>query len=124
MPTVVLLYNTCCIYEIVILNYFLRFTGKDVVFVSVDGNSITSTEGYSVNVSGNLADIDVANVELMVVPGGNIKEIDNVPVYEYLQNVKVKKGIIVGICARVDVPEHAGILEGIPSTHRQSLTLL
>lgn len=26
--TLVLLYNTSCIYEIVILNYFLRFTGK------------------------------------------------------------------------------------------------
>ncbi len=121
MRTVVLLYNTCCIYEIVILNYFLRFTGKDVVFVSVDGNSITSMEGYSVNVLGKLTDIDVTNVELMVVPGGNIREIDNGSVYEYLQNVKVKKGIIAGICAGVDVMEHAGILEGIPSTHSTEL---
>lgn len=34
MKTVVLLYDSSCIYEIVILNYFLKVTGKDVVFVS------------------------------------------------------------------------------------------
>ena len=34
MKTVVLLYNTSCIYEIVILNYFLKYTGKEIVFVS------------------------------------------------------------------------------------------
>ena len=51
MQTVVILYNTCCIYEIVILNYFLKFTNKNVVFVSVDGKTITSLEGYSMNVS-------------------------------------------------------------------------
>ena len=38
MKTVVLLYPTSCIYEIVILNYFLHFAGKEVLFVSPDGN--------------------------------------------------------------------------------------
>ena len=51
MKSVVLLFNTSCVYEIVILNYFLNFTGKEVVFVSMDGNSITAMEGYSINVS-------------------------------------------------------------------------
>ena len=94
METVVILYNTCCIYEIVILNYFLKFTNKNVVFVSVDGKTITSMEGYSMNVSGKLTDIDVTKVELMVVPGGNIKEIDNALVYGYMRNVMANKGII------------------------------
>lgn len=121
METVVILYNTCCIYEIVILNYFLKFTNKNVIFVSVDGKTITSMEGYSMNVSGKLTDIDVTKVELMVVPGGNIKEIDNAPVYGYMRNVMANKGIIAGICAGVDVLEHAGILEGIDSTYSTEL---
>lgn len=75
MRTVVLLYDTSCIYEIVILNYFLKFTGKDVTFVSMDGNPITSMEGYSINVSGKLTDIPVKDIELIIVPGGNIKEL-------------------------------------------------
>lgn len=108
-------------YEIVILNYFLKFTNKNVVFVSVDGKSITSMEGYSMNVSGKLTDIDVTKVELMVVPGGNIKEIDNALVYGYMRNVMANKGIIAGICAGVDVLEHAGILEGIDSTYSTEL---
>ena len=33
MKTVVLLYDTSCIYEIVILNYFLKVTGKVMQFV-------------------------------------------------------------------------------------------
>lgn len=121
MQTVVILYNTCCIYEIVILNYFLKFTNKNVVFVSVDGKTITSMEGYSMNVSEKLTDIDVTKVELMVVPGGNIKEIDNALVYGYMRNVMANKGIIAGICAGVDVLEHAGILEGIDSTYSTEL---
>ena len=121
MQTVVILYNTCCIYEIVILNFFLKFTNKNVIFVSVDGKAITSMEGYSMNVLEKLTEIDVTKVELMVVPGGNIKEIDNALVYEYMRNVLERKGIIAGICAGVDVLEHAGILEGIDSTHSTEL---
>lgn len=117
MKTVVLLYNTSCIYEIVILNYFLKFSNKDVTFVSVDGNAITSMEGYSINVSGKLEDMDAKNVELMIVPGGNIKEIDHDTVWKYLRSVRTNKGLIAGICAGVDVLDHAGILEGIESTY-------
>ena len=78
-------------------------------------------EGYSMNVSEKLTDIDTTKVELMVVPGGNIKEIDNTPVHEYIRNVIANKGIIAGICAGVDVLEHAGILEGIELTHSTDL---
>ncbi len=48
MKTVVLLYDSSCIYETVILNYFLKVTGKDVVFTSLDGKSVTAMEGYSI----------------------------------------------------------------------------
>ena len=124
MKTVVLLYNTSCIYEIVILNYFLRYTGKDVVFVSCDGNSIIATEGYSINVSDKLTDIDPVDVELMIIPGGDITEIDNSTVWEYLANVRSNKGLIAGICAGVDVLDHAGILDKIDSTHSSDLDVV
>ena len=38
-----------------------------------------------------------------------------------MRNVLERKGIIAGICAGVDVLEHAGILEGIDSTHSTEL---
>lgn len=124
MKSVVLLYNTSCIYEIVILNYFLKYTGKEAAFVSVDGNPITSMEGYSVNVSGKLTDIDTKNVELMIVPGGNINEIDNDTVWNYLRKIHASNGLIAGICAGVDVLDHAGILDGIDSTHSTELDVV
>ena len=57
MKTVVLLYDTCCIYEIVILNYFMKVTGKDVSFVSLDGGKVTAMEGYSIQAEASLGEV-------------------------------------------------------------------
>ena len=40
MKTVVLLYETCCIYEIVITNYFLQCCGHEIVFATTDGKPV------------------------------------------------------------------------------------
>lgn len=124
MKSVVLLYNTCCIYEIVILNYFLKYSGKDVEFVSIDGNAITSMEGYSINVSGILTNTNTKNIELMIIPGGNIKEIDNKIVWEYIKQIHSDNALIAGICAGVDVLDHSGVLDGIDSTHSTELDVV
>lgn len=121
MKTVVLLYPTSCIYEIVILNYFLHFAGKEVLFVSPDGTPITAMEGYSINVSGKLTDIAPDEIELAVVPDGNIKAIDNPIVWNCLKDIKSRGGILAAICAGVDVLDHAGILDGVVSTHSSDL---
>ena len=69
MKTVVLLYDTSCIYEIVILNYFLKVTGKVMQFVSPDGKEITATEGYRIVLEEQLEHVDPKDVELLVIPG-------------------------------------------------------
>ena len=124
MKSVVLLYNTCCIYEIVILNYFLKYSGKNVEFVSIDGNAITSMEGYSINVSGIMTKTNTKNIELMIIPGGNIKEIDNKIVWEYIKQIHSDNALIAGICAGVDVLDHSGVLDGIDSTHSTELDVV
>lgn len=121
MKTVVLLYDSSCIYEIVILNYFLKVTGKDVVFVSPDGGTITAMEGYSIHTAGALNEINPSDVELLIVPGGDITPIDKEDVWNYLRLVNQNHGLIAGICAGVDVLEHAGLLDGIDSTHSTDL---
>lgn len=117
MKVVVLLYNTCCIYEIVILNYFLKFTGKQVEFVSINGNPVNTIEGYSINVTGKLRDINIKDVELLVIPGGDVNEINNKYVWNYIWEIKENNGLIAAICAGVDVLDSAGILKEIESTH-------
>ena len=103
MKTVVLLYETCCIYEIVVTNYFLQFSGHELVFATMDGKPVTAQEKFSLNATCALKDIDPKDVELLLVPGGNISSIDNEEVYSFIRAVVDNK--------------NAGILEGIESTH-------
>ena len=76
MKHVFLLYEKCCLYEIVILNYFLNFKERDVIFCSLDGKSIHTMEGYSVNVDKSLEEVDLSEVQCLVVPGGPVKQIN------------------------------------------------
>ena len=117
MKTVVLLYETCCIYEIVITNYFLQCTGHEIVFATVDGKSVTAQEKFSMNATCALNEIDPKEVELLLVPGGDISTIDNEEVYSFIRAVVDNKGIVAGICNGVDELDKAGVLKGIESTH-------
>lgn len=121
MKDVVLLFDTACMYEIVILNYFLKLTGSETVFCSLDGEGITSMEGYSINVDAKLSEIDTNNVRSIIVPGGDISSIKNDNVYKVLKNAKECGKVVAGICAGVDVLEAAGILQGVQSTHSADL---
>ena len=77
MKNVFLVYDDCCFYEIVILNYFMKFTGQDVVICSLNGSAITCMEGYSVNVDMALKDVEIDNIKSLIIPGGDIKTICN-----------------------------------------------
>ena len=65
MKNVFLVYDDCCFYEIVILNYFMKFTGQDVVICSLNGSAITCIEGYSVNVDLSL--IHISFIAIVIV---------------------------------------------------------
>ena len=117
MKTVVLLYETCCIYEIVITNYFLQLCGHELAFATIDGNPVTAQEKFSLNATCALKDIDPKDVELLLVPGGNISSIDNEEVYSFIRAVVDNKHLVAGICNGVDELDNAGILKGIESTH-------
>lgn len=117
MKDVFLVYDTCCFYEIVILTYFMNVSGCDVVFCSRDGNSVRTTEGFSVHADMPLKGLDKNEIRSFVIPGGDISAIDNEDIKEYLREMRERKVLIAGICAGVDVLEHAGILQNVRSTH-------
>ncbi|WP_270781939.1 DJ-1/PfpI family protein [Ligilactobacillus ruminis] len=117
MKSVVLLYETCCIYEIVITNYFLQCTGHEIVFATLDGKPVTAQEKFSINATCALNEIDPKEVELLLIPGGDISAIDNEEVYSFIRAVMDNKQLVAGICNGVDELDNAGILEGIDSTH-------
>ena len=87
MKDVFLVYDKCCFYEIVILNYYMSFSNCDMVFCSLDGNPIKAMEGFSVNVDMSLKNLDKEQIRSFIVPGGNIAEINNTEVKNYLQEL-------------------------------------
>ena len=124
MKNVFLVFNKSCFYEIVILNYFMSFTKCDVVLCSLDGEPLRTMEGYSVNVDMALKDVDKEQIRSFIVPGGAVAAIDHEEVRTCLQELKEKNTLIAGICAGVDVLDHAGILDNRQSTHSTDLDLV
>lgn len=117
MKDVFLVYDTSCFYEIVILNYFMSVTACEVILCSLDGKSIRTAEGYSVNVDTALEMINLNEVRSFIIAGGDISSVNNEMVKGILQDLKKKNVLIAGICAGVDLLEEAGILKDIESTH-------
>lgn len=123
MKDVFLIYDTCCFYEIVILNYFMSCTACDVILCSPDGAPVRTTEGYCVNADMALADVDRELIRSFILPGGDISSLNNEFLHGYLQDLKNRKVLIAGICAGVDLLESAGILTGIQTTYSMDLDI-
>lgn len=124
MKDVFLVYDKSCFYEIIILNYYLSFSKCDVVLCSLDGGPVRTMEGYSVNVDMALKDVDPAQVRSFVLPGGGIAAVDREEVWSFLRELRRRDVLIAGICAGVDVLDHAGILEDRSSTHSTDLDIV
>ena len=95
----------------------MSFSHCDMVFCSLDGKPVRAMEGFSVNVDMPLDALDKEQIGSFVLPGGNISEIDTPEVKAYLQALKKREVLIAGICAGVDVLDHARILRNVQSTH-------
>ena len=117
MKDVFLVYDASCFYEIITLNYYMAFSKCDVLLCSPDGRPIRTMEGYRVNVDCAFEDVDLTQVRSFVVPGGEIAPIDTPRVWDCLRQLEARGVLIAGICAGVDVLDHAGILAGRLSTH-------
>lgn len=117
MKDIILLYDGCCIYEVVILNYFLQYTNSQTQFCSTGAHTVKSMEGYSLNIDLPIGEVDCTDVRSFIVPGGDIKQIDTGLVLETVEKLHQRGALIAGICAGVDILDKAGVLKGIPSTH-------
>ncbi|MDF2905519.1 MAG: hypothetical protein K0R34_840 [Herbinix sp.] len=112
-----IIYEDCCFYEIVILNYFMKFTNQEMRFCTPKGESITCMEGFRVAADQSIEEIEVSKAKSIILTGGNINNVKSEQVTKILQEAN-NKGILIGaICAGVDVLEEAGLLQGIISTH-------
>ncbi|HHX11698.1 MAG TPA: hypothetical protein GX731_02670 [Clostridiales bacterium] len=112
-----LIYDDCCFFEIVILSYFLKIKNQEVQYCSMNGSSVRSMEGFSVNVDLSVEELDTDNIKCFVIPGGDVKPINNDVIFSLLLDLKEKGSVIAAICAGVDILNKAGVLDGVHSTH-------
>lgn len=124
MKDVVLIYNKSCFYEIVILSYFMSFSQCDLVFCSLDGQPVRAMEGFLVQADRSLGELDKEEIRSLILPGGKVSEVDCSEVRAFLKDLKERKALMAGICAGVDVFEHAGILSDVNSTHTDDADLV
>lgn len=117
MKDVFLIYDNCCFYEIVTLSYFLRYSGCDLVFCAQGDRPVRAMEGFTVQPDLTLEALDKTQVRSFILPGGAISTIDHPEIWSLLQELKTRQVLIAGICAGVDVLDHAGILADVRSTH-------
>ncbi len=123
MKDVFLLYDTCCLYEIVILNYFMSVTGCDVIFCSLDGKPVKAAEGYQISVEAALREVWEEQIRSFIIPGGDISLIDQEETRRCLCDLKSRDVLIGGICAGVDMLERAGLLNGIKTIYTEDTEL-
>lgn len=121
MNDIILLYDDCCIYEVVILNYFMKLTKCEMLLCAAKGRTIRAMEGYSINCDISIDELDCSAVRSFIVPGGDIANIDNKIVLDTLKKLNDKKVIIAGICAGVDILDKAGILKAVSSIRSSDL---
>lgn len=121
MKDIFFVYDQCCLYELMVLRYFMRCAGCDAVLLSADGAAITSAEGIRVTPDGALGDAAEGDIRCMVVPGGFTVAFAHraatPEVLALLGRLRRQGTVMAGICAGVDVLEMAGVLEGAASTH-------
>lgn len=117
MKDVFLIYEDCCFYEIVTLSYFLRYSGCDLVFCARADGPVRVMEGFTVQPDQTLDALDRTQIRSFILPGGAISAIDHPEIWDLLRECRDRQVLIAGICAGVDVLDHAGVLADVRSTH-------
>ncbi len=112
-----IIYEDCCFYEIVILNYFIKFTNQEMSFCTPNGIGITCMEGFRVAADLSIEEVKLSNAKSIILTGGNINNVRSERLSKLLQEANEKEITIGAICAGVDILEETEILRGIKSTH-------
>ncbi len=112
-----LIFDNCCFYEIVILSYFMKFTGLDVKFCTMGEEEIGAMEGFRVKADVFLKDIEVETTGGFIIPGGEVENVRSLELEGFLKRLKADGKLLGAICAGVDLLDEYGILENVRSTH-------
>lgn len=112
MKTFVLVYNGFVQFEVNLACLFMKTKG-DIITVGLDGGDVDAQEGFKVKPHMQLKDINMDDVGLFMIPGGQHRNIYNNPLLtKTLRELDQKGKVIAAICSAPLHLAKAGILDG------------
>jgi 4-methyl-5(b-hydroxyethyl)-thiazole monophosphate biosynthesis len=97
----------------------LRRAGVETVLASVDGTQVTSSHGITVVADTVMGQVDPAQVELLVIPGG-LGGVNALKAHEgakaFIRQVAKGSAQLAAICAGPTVLAQLGLVEGVNAT--------
>ena len=117
MNTLILAYDGCILFEV--LQAAAAIHGHlPVHVVTPDGAPITDRSGIRVLADHSYDSVAIADIQCLLVPGGNPDSIaGNTRAMQIVREVVAKGGVVAGICAGVAVLGLAGVLQGRRVAH-------
>lgn len=99
MKAHVLIYESFTEFEVILANYFIKTKGE-IVSVGINDKIITSCEGFKIKPDITIDELDLSDVEILIIPGGNPEEIMKCDeLREILIELNSNKVLIASICS-------------------------
>ncbi len=99
MKTYIYLYQEVSLFEVDLVAFFMKTKGE--VYIVTEGDEVIRTnEGIRVLADKKLAEIDVKDVDVLAICGGNIENIKDMQmIHNLVKECKTAGKVIGGICA-------------------------
>lgn len=122
MKTYILIYEGFAHFEVMLASYLLKTTGE-IVTVGLNKNQITSYEGFQLVPHEALSEIEIRDVDVFLVAGGDPAELaEHAELHRLLDDLDQQGKIIGGICSGTLQLAKAGILKNRKYTTTLDLT--
>jgi putative intracellular protease/amidase len=112
LNTYILIYDSFVQFEVTLAAYFMKTKGE-VYTLGLEDKALISCEGFSVNPSVLVENVDVSTIDLLIIPGG---ETDNLigqeALLDLIRSLNRAGKVIAGICGGVSILKAAGVLDG------------
>lgn len=112
MKTFILIYEGFVQFETVLASFLLKSKG-DIITVGLDENTVTSLEGFLVTPHITLDKIEINDVDVFIIPGGEQEVLEHCKeLYKLLYDLDKKNCIIGAVCSGPIHLAWANILKG------------